>query len=212
MCGGGSDAADEAAQRERERQQRIAQATAQVNAALDDPSIAARVDEHRAAVEEVNTRELDRQSEEAARNARFNLARSGLSGGSVDVDENARLAEAAREGVTRVSEVADSAAQALRRNNEQTRARVVGLIQGGLDGTTAAQQALSGAALNADQAAADNQVAAIGDVFADLALAQRLGQVGAGVNAARAKFNTNPITVGAPTSGSSGGGTVTQIG
>jgi hypothetical protein len=121
------------------------------------------------AVRQVNTTELNRQSDEAKRNLKFNLARAGLGGGSVDVDSQTELARRYNQGTLKIEEMADQAGADLRMADERTRMSLVGQAQAGLDATQATQLALKNLEANATAANAVGQYQSLGDLMSDLA-------------------------------------------
>ena len=166
--GGGSSSADYMAEVERERQRKIAEATAAVNRAFNMTDRQALYDKQRDAVYELNTAEVERQAEEAARQNKFALARNGLLGGSADVDSQAELNRRTNEGLMNAAGFADDAAASLRRADETTKQNMLSLAQSGISGTDAAQLASSQLANNISNAAGDAAAAKIGNLFGDL--------------------------------------------
>jgi uncharacterized protein YfiM (DUF2279 family) len=67
------------------------------------------------------TDQLTRSAAAAERNNRFNLARQGLAGGSVDVDSNAELQTDKNLGATRIDQAARAAAASLQAQREGER-------------------------------------------------------------------------------------------
>lgn len=107
--------------------------------------------------------QLARSFAAAERNNRFALARSGLEGGSQDVDSNAELNTDNNLGLTRIDQVARQSASALDTQREQERLNAVNLVNAGAgeDAVLSAQAGLKGALTNAQ-----NQSRA--DIFSDL--------------------------------------------
>ena len=166
--GGGDSSADYMAQVERERQRKIAEATAAVNRAFNMTDRQALYDDQRDAVYALNTAEVERQAEQAARQNKFALARSGLLGGSADVDSQAELNRRTNEGLMNAAGIADDAAAALRKSDETTKQNLLTLAQNGISANDAGQLASSQLANNISSAAADAAAAKIGNLFGDL--------------------------------------------
>lgn len=141
-------------------------------------------DEQKAAVYELNTKEVDRQATEAERANRFGLARTGLLGGSADIDSNAELNRRTNEGLLRAGGIADQSAADLQAQDERTRANLISMAQSGIDTGTAASMALNGLSANANQAASARSGATVGGLFDDLSQAYLTNQILTGRNAA----------------------------
>jgi hypothetical protein len=197
MYGSGGDAANSAAQQaqrsEDEHQARIKAATSTIDNIFADPSRAALYDTQRDAVYDLNKQELDRQQQEAERRIKFGLARNGLSGGSVDVDQHAKLGQRTTEGLMRVRGLADDAASELRLNDERTKQNLISMAQSGIDTGTAANMAVQGMNANAQTGLASRQIANIGNLFSDLGAAYMASQQRDGL--------ATPAAIGAQTYG-----------
>jgi len=166
-------------------------------------------DEQKAAVYELNTKEVDRQATEAERANRFGLARTGLLGGSADIDSNAELNRRTNEGLLRAGGIADQSAADLQAQDERTRANLISMAQSGIDTGTAASMALNGLSANANQAASARSGATVGGLFDDLSQAYLTNQILTGRNAALTGANKDQFF---GSQGLSGGtqGTVTN--
>ena len=149
MCGGSSNrAAAQAEQAERQRQVDITRSVNAINQAYNDPARQQQIDEYRTATQALLQQDLDREKESADRNARFAMARLGLSGGSADVDTNRSLAETYQRGVLDAVRQAQSAAAQLQGQDQQSRQNLIALAQSGVDATTTAQQAAESLRVN----------------------------------------------------------------
>lgn len=148
-------------------------------------------DQQKSAVYDLNKAEVDRQAQVAERANRFGLARTGLIGGSADVDSNAELNRRANEGLVRAGGIADQSAADLKLQDEKTRSNLISMAQSGIDTGTAAQMALNGLSVNADQAAAQRNGATIGSLFGDLSQAYLINQQANGVANAYIPYANN---------------------
>lgn len=137
-------------------------------------------DQQKQAVTDLNRREVDRQHTEAERMNRFGLARSGLLGGSADVDSNADLQRRTNEGIMQATALGDQAAADLRTSDERTRQGLISMAQSGIDTGTAQQTALAGLNANSQAAAGARGGATIGNLFSDLSNAYLQNQINAG--------------------------------
>lgn len=139
--------------------------------------------EQKQAVYDINKRDVERQYQEAERATRFGLARSGLLGGSEDVDANARLQEINNEGLMKATGIADQAAADLKTADERARQSLISMAQSGIDTGTAQTMALRNLDATAQSAAGARQGASIGNLFGDLSQAYLLRQQRAGMQA-----------------------------
>ena len=112
---------------------------------------------------------LSKQREEAGRNVRFNVARSGLTGGSVDVDENQNLANRYSEGVIQANANADGIVNNVRGKDEATRADLISRINAGMDANSASQAALAQIQNNQNIAKVDGQSNLLSNFFNGIA-------------------------------------------
>ncbi len=211
--GGGGDPAAESRRQEEERQARIKAATDEINNIFankvkdasgnwvaGNPANARDTlyADQRSTVYDLNRAEVDRQAKEAERSNRFALARTGLLGGSVDVDSNTELNRRTNEGLLRAGGIADQAAADLRAADEKTRSNLISMAQSGIDTGTASQMALQGLKVNADSVAQQRSGSSIGNLFNDLSQAYLANQVNAG-RATGAGYGQQWYGVSAPT-------------
>lgn len=165
--------------------------------------------DQRSAVFDLNRRDVDRQATEAERFNRFGLARTGLMGGSVQVDSLADINRRTNEGLMRAGGIADQAAADLRTADEQARANLIGLAQSGIDTGTAASQSLNALRVNSANASSARAGATVGGLFNDMAQAYLMNQMNTGRAAAGSGTNQQQwFGVSNPRAGNSG--TVTR--
>lgn len=166
MGGGSSNRAQrEAEAQEKQRQEAIRAGTERVRSTFSAPGRQAEIGEFVAATRAMGTDELNRQNREATRGNRFALARSGQLGGSLQVDRSRRLGETFGRGLLEVERRAQGAGADLRSADEDAQARLIGLVQGGLDATTAAQQAAQSMRSNLAAGSATRNVNDLGNLF-----------------------------------------------
>lgn len=172
---GGSKSSDRYAkysmQQEKERQAKIAEATATINSIFRNANRDPLYQKHRDAVYKLNSDEVNRQAAEAERANRFGLARNGLLGGSADVDSTAEINRRTNQGLLNASGIADDAAAKLRSSDESTKQNLLQLAQQGINGSDAGSMATAQLANNVNMNAADQTVAKVGALFNDLAQA-----------------------------------------
>ncbi len=164
---GGSSGTD-AAEIERQRQERAQLAIDAINNVFDSANREELYDSQRDAVYKLNSQEVERQAQEAERSNRFALARNGLLGGSADVDSSAELNRRTNEGLSKAAGIADAAKADLQTADETTRNNLVSMATAGTDATTASQLAASGLKQNMDAAKSNAAVATTGSLFNDL--------------------------------------------
>lgn len=165
--------------------------------------------DQKAAVYDLNTKEVNRQAAEAERVNRFGLARTGLLGGSADVDSNSELNRRTNEGLLRAGGIADQSAADLQAQDERTRANLISMAQSGIDTGSAASMALNGLSANANQAAQARSGATVGSLFDDLSQAYLTNQILTGRNAALTGLNKDQF-IGSQGTGGGTQGTVSK--
>jgi hypothetical protein len=164
--GGPSDSAQRAAQAQQQQQQAaIDQSQAQINAIFDNPQRQVDIDDFVNATRQYYQQDLDKQKANADRSLKFALAKSGLTGGSEQVDQQEQLGEAYAKGQLQAEQKALGAGANLQDADEQARQRLIALATSGLDATNAATQ--SAEALRSDLQSARSQANAdsLGNVF-----------------------------------------------
>ena len=169
MGGGGNSAAKEANRAEADRQRRIQDSTAKVNAIFDDPNRTAQYDKLAQDTTDFYRNDLDRQQANTLRSTKFALARSGQVGGSVQSDTNQKIGEDYLQGVIKASRLGQQAGANLRAQDETSRANLIGMAQNGLDATTATSNAAAALRSNLESGQSTAMAGALGDAFGDFA-------------------------------------------
>lgn len=164
----GESAADLAARMEMERQERIREAQGRINQVFDNPRRARDIADFVSATRSKLMDDLNRQNTDATRELKFSLARGGLSGGSVNVDQNRRLTDEYNRGLINVEGRAQGAGAQLEAADQDARARLIQLATSGLDATTAASQAAAGLRSNFENARSQAFGEQLGDQFATI--------------------------------------------
>ncbi|HEL3740231.1 TPA: hypothetical protein ACOFB9_000739 [Stenotrophomonas maltophilia] len=181
----GESAADVAARMEMERQERIREAQGRINQVFDNPRRARDIADFVSATRTKLMDDLNRQNTDAARELKFSLARGGLSGGSVAVDQNRRMSDDYNRGALTVESRAQGAGAQLEAADQDQRARLIQLATSGLDANTGAQQAAAGLRSNLEAA----RSTAFGEDLAD-----QFGGIGAFVKQRRDEANRREAT------------------
>jgi len=148
-------------------------------------------EEQRQAVADLNSRDVNRQFEDANRMNRFGLARAGLSGGAADIDSQAELIRRQNEGLMQAAGIGDTAASDLRNQDERTRQNLISMAQSGIDTGQAAQLALAGLDANAKSAMGARSAATVGRLFDDLSNAYLYQQQMQGARQGMAPYQQN---------------------
>jgi hypothetical protein len=164
----GESAADVAARMEMERQERIRESQGRINQVFDNPRRARDIADFVSATRSRLTDDLNRQNTDATRELKFSLARGGLSGGSVNVDQNRRLGDEYNRGLLNVEGRAQGAGAQLEAADQNMRAQLIQLATSGLDSTTAASQAAAGLRSNFENARSQTSADQLGDQFATI--------------------------------------------
>jgi hypothetical protein len=164
----GESAADVAARLEMERQASIKATQERVNKVFNDPTRERDISDFVSAVRTRALEDLNRQNTDASRELRFSLARGGLTGGSVNVDQNRRMADDYNRGLLNVESRAQGAGAQLEAADQDARARLIQLATSGLDATTAATQAAAGLRSNFESAKSQAYGEQLGDQFATI--------------------------------------------
>lgn len=143
MGGGSNNAANEANRMEQQRQAQIANTQSRINQVFDNPQRAADIANFVGATRQFYQQDLDKQKAIADRNLTFALAKSGLTGGSSQVDQQGVLGDNYAKGLLQVEQKAQGAGGALEAADQDARQRLISLATSGLDSTTGASQAAS---------------------------------------------------------------------
>lgn len=113
--------------------------------------------------------QLALQRGQATRQAKFGLARAGLTGGSQAVSTAKTLQREGEEGVLNAERAASKGVANLRSADEQQRTQLVSLAQSGNDIGNAGAMASSALRANLEGAQSDNLINSLGEVFANTA-------------------------------------------
>lgn len=154
-----------AQQAEQQRQYQIGQTTNQINAAYDAPSRTKQYDDFLSAVRQNYTEDATRQKGVADRSLKFSTARSGLNGGSADVDARRTSGEEFQRGILSAEDKAQGSLGELKSADEQSRLQLIQMAQSGLDATTASQRANAQISAGAQTALSNAKAGGLGDIF-----------------------------------------------
>lgn len=167
MCGSSNRAARAAEQAERERQARVSANVESINRAFAgrEGQYADFLD----ALRSYYTSDLNRQQQDASRQLKFALARSGLTGGSQAAYAGKELAREANRGAITAEQRAQNALASLRAQDEQSRLAMISLAQSGQNIGDAATQTANALRANINAAQSEGLASGLGDVFGNTA-------------------------------------------
>lgn len=168
MGRGANRAQRQAETQEREQMAALRAGTDRIRSVFADPARLAQITDFVNATRGMLNRDLTRQKQTNVRENRFDLARSGMFGGSLQADRTRQLAEAYGRGLLDVERRAQEAGANLREADDAAQSRMIALLHGGLDDTTAAQQAAQSARAGLAAERPAQNVNALGDVFGGL--------------------------------------------
>lgn len=176
MCfGSGSDkAVKQAEEQERRRQATIAENVGRINSAFSGRQT--QYDALGAALRAQLQTDLGRKTQDMARQNKFSLARSGLTGGSAAIDAGKVLSREAQDATVAGERQVRGAVAGLQSQDEAARTNLISLAQSGGNIGNAAQQTASMLRANIGTAANQNLADNLGDVF---------GETGAAIKARR---------------------------
>lgn len=162
--GTGNSAANAAAAQNAAQQASIQNAVGQINSAYSSPERQAQYQQYQTNLNNYYTGQVNNQEATNARNLKFAMARSGLTGGSAAVDSNAQLQKDYTNALLQASQQAQAGTSALEQSDINAKNQLIGLAQqGNFTGAvptavSQAQQASLGAAQNRGSADALNNL------------------------------------------------------
>ena len=112
--------------------------------------------------------QIGRDRTDATRELSFGLARSGLSGGSVDIDENRNITDANQRMIVQANQLADGQVAQVKGQDEVKYAQSIQAIDAGLDADTAITSATQNMLNNRDQAINDPTSSSINNLFSGI--------------------------------------------
>ena len=141
MGSSSNKAAKRAQEAEDKRRADIKATQKRINEIFGSPERESDIQDFINATRQSNQRDLNRTHEDVARNLKFALARSGNVGGSTQIDQNENLADDFFRATLDSERRALGAGAKLRSADQQSKLALFGQALGGLDMTTAAQNA-----------------------------------------------------------------------
>jgi hypothetical protein len=187
--GTGNSAANAANAANAQQQQSIQNSVGQITSAYNNPNRANQYQQYQTNLQNYYTGQVNNQEAVNARNLKFAMARSGLTGGSAAVDSNTQLQKDYTQGLLGASQQAAAGTSALEQSDINAKNQLIGLAQqGNFTGAIPSQVA---AAQNASLQSASNfgNANSLGNVFAGTAGIYQNEQTAA----ANRKAQTSPI-------------------
>lgn len=169
MGSSSNNAADEANRLEKERQDKVTEATAKIDSIYNSDSRTQQYDDYVNSLRSYYTDDANRQKAIADRNLKFSMARAGLTGGSASADAGKTLADEYNRGTIQAETQAQASLADLMSQDNQSRLNLIQLANAGTDATSAASNAAS--AMRASLSSAENNAKSqgLGDIFAGTA-------------------------------------------
>lgn len=169
MGTGNSKAAEQANAANAEQQKQIQQTVAQINAAFGSPQRQQQYDQYGRQLSDYYTNQVREGEAVNARNLKFAMARSGLTGGSAATDANTQLNKDFTKGLLEASRQAQAGKASLENADINAKNQLVSLAQqGNFTGSVPQQVALSQKAA-LDTAKSFGDPSALGNLFAGTA-------------------------------------------
>jgi hypothetical protein len=172
--GTGSSAANAANAANAQQQQQIQQTVAGINSAYNNPNRQAQYQTYQSNLNNYLTGQVNNQEAVNARNLKFAMARSGLTGGSAAADSNTQLAKDYSQGLLQASQQAQAGTSALEQADINSKNQMISMAQqGNLVGSipteiAQGQSANLGAAQNAfSPGALGNLFQATGNIYSN---------------------------------------------
>jgi hypothetical protein len=142
MGSSSSKASKQAQRAEDERRANIERTQRRIEGIYSDPKREADIQDFINSTRGYLQQDLDRTKLKNDRGLKFALARSGLPGGSTDIDQNRNLTEAYLRAAVEAERKAQGAGNQLRAADQEAKLGLFGQALGGLDMTTATSNAL----------------------------------------------------------------------
>lgn len=158
---------------EADREQRIEQTTGMIDRIFDSPKRKGQHGDFASALREKLMGELAKRKGDVSRDRKFSVARSGLTGGSVDRDTRSRLGDEFADATVGVERQTQGALSDLKSQDELMRQNLIQQARGGMDATTALRRGTNALQSNVADAANSSRGQLLGDVFKNTAATHR---------------------------------------
>lgn len=163
--GSSNNAAKAAAAADAERNREIQASIAEITKAYSSPARQAQYDSYGRTLTDYYTGQVKEQGEANARNLKFSLARSGLTGGSAAVDADTQLQKDYTKGLLAASQQAQAGKASLVSADQSAKQQLISLAQQGAYTGTAGAQAAEAQRAAIEAARGNYNAGALGDLF-----------------------------------------------
>ena len=190
LFGSGDKTVKEAERAEAERQANLTAAQRRIESIFGSPQREQQIQDFVGSQRSYLQSDLDRTHGDNQRELKFATARSGLSGGSVDVDKNRRLSELYLRGIAEAERRAQNSGAELRSQDQASKQSLMASVLSGGDVSTAAQNAAQMMRTNATLAKKDVGVNAFDTLFGNLGGYYKNSREAAGERRASSEFGS----------------------
>jgi len=188
--GGGGKATAAAEATEAERKAQLAASQQRIEGIFNSPERNQQIEDFIASQRGYLQSDLDRTHKTNQLNTKFATARSGLSGGSVDVDRNRLLSETYLRGIAEAENKAQGAGANLRAQDQSSKQSLFSQVLSGGDATTAATNAAQAMQQNIGMAKQDNMFGTFDSLFGDFGNIYKNSREDAGDRRASKEFGS----------------------
>lgn len=183
--GTSNSAAKAAADADAARQQQINQTIDQINQAYGSPTRAGQIETFGKNLSDYYTGQVNEQEATNARNLKFAEARSGLTGGSANVDANTQLSKDYTKGLLQASQTAQAGKASLQQSDINSKNNLISLAESGAYLGAIPSQIASAQRANLGAAQSYGNANALGNLFAGTAGIYQTEQTAAANRAAQ---------------------------
>lgn len=163
--GTSNSASKAAAAADADRQRQIQSSISQIQSAYSSPARQAQYENYGRTLNDYYTGQVKEQGETNARNLKFAMARSGLTGGSAAVDADTQFQKDYVKGLLTASQQAQAGKASLISADENAKQQLIALAQQGAYTGTAATQTAEAQRAALESARGNYNPAALGDLF-----------------------------------------------
>lgn len=167
--GTNNSASNAAAAADAQRQNNINQSIGQINAAYGSPTRQAQIDAFGQNLNKYYTGQANEQEANSARNLKFAEARSGLTGGSANVDANTQLSKDYTKALLQASQLAQGGKASLEQADINSKNNLISLAETGANIGSIPGQVATAQKASLDSAQNYGNANALGNIFAGTA-------------------------------------------
>jgi len=187
--GGKNKALDQAEENERIRQAEIDAGYKKIEGIFSSPERNQQIEDFIGSQRGLLQSDLNREKGKQDRELKFSLARSGLSGGSTDIDQNRQLSELYLRGIAESERRAQNSGAELRSQDQQQKQNLMSSVLAGGDITTGANNAIAMMRNNTALARTDSTFGNFDSLFRDFGNIYKNSRESAGERKANKNMN-----------------------